>query len=94
MIQRFTKHTYSVYTDEQDEYGQLVNKEQQGEILMFLSLTKNQEKQNPLYQEASYLGLTYDNNINDKYVIDGHLKVLYVVKGRINQVFMKDENNS
>ena len=92
MIQKMRKYNYSKLTDKLDEYGQPIQDSVTGEVLMFISDTTQSPVQNPLYAESEYTGLCRDNTIDDKCTIeyeDKKLKVLYVVKGRYNQVFMK-----
>lgn len=92
MIQKMRKYNYSKLTDKLDEYGQPTQDSVTGEVLMFISVTKQSPVQNPLYAESEYTGLCRDNTIDEKCTIeyeDKKLKVLYVVKGRYNQIFMK-----
>lgn len=48
---------------------------------------------NPLYIDAEFTGITQNKEIDETYIINydnKKLKVLYVVKGRFNQVFMQE----
>jgi hypothetical protein len=85
------EYTYSVY-GALDDYGQPTLEEDKGVIKMAINITSQSVQNNIVYQNANYIGLTFDNDINDTYVInynDTRLKVLYVNKhGRYNQVFM------
>ena len=57
---------------------------------MAVSLLNTQLADNILYKDAQYLGITTEP-IDDKCVVlygEETLKVLYVVKGRYNQVYM------
>lgn len=91
MIQKMRKYSFIKYSPDLDEYGQPTLSEQTGEILMFISITKHSPIQNPLYVDSEYTGLTTEE-IDDSFIINYNgekLKVLYVVKGRYNQVFLK-----
>lgn len=82
--------------DEQDAYGQLSLDTELviNDVHMAIYLTSQSIQDNINYKNASYLGLTYNNDIKDTYVIkygDKLLKVLYVnPQGRLNQVFMSE----
>lgn len=73
-----------------DENGELVI---QGSTDMAIYLTSQSIQDNVNYKDCSYVGLTYDTNINDSLVIlygEELLKVQYVnAQGRLNQVFLK-----
>lgn len=78
---------------EEDGYGQpQLDEEPRGQVKMAIYTTSQSVQDNVLYENATYIGLTHDAEIDDKYVIlDGNerLKVLYVQpKGRFKQVFM------
>lgn len=78
---------------EKDEYGQpQMDETPKGQVKMAIYVTSQITQDNVLYENATYIGLTNDAGIDDKYVIlDGNerLKVLYVQpKGRFKQVFM------
>lgn len=89
-------YSYYKLNDEPDEYGQLtLNTNPQGTIKMNINIVSQSVVDNIKYNQASYIGLTSDRNINDKYVIqyneDEKLKVLYVnPKGKLLQVFLGD----
>lgn len=86
--------TYNYYTlGGNDEYGQQVKStEPVGTIKMAINISSQSTQDNINYKDCSYVGLTYDNKVNDTYIIEygeEKLKVLYVnTKGRLNQVFM------
>jgi hypothetical protein len=78
-----------------DEYGQpQLSEESQGTIKISIFPTSQVITDNIKYKEASYIGLTHNNSVNDSWVIEYgevKLKVLYVnPEGRLNQVFMKE----
>ncbi len=86
--------SYDFFTfGELDQYGQpTLSKEIQGAVRMSIFTTSQSIQDNILYSNASYMGLTHDKKVNDKYVIDYNgtkLKVLYVApQGRLRAVFM------
>lgn len=91
MQQRMKHYIYHIL-GELDEYGQPIENPTDYSILMFVSLTNDKDRDNPLYRDSSYVGLTLDNKIDDKCVVkinNQDYKVQYVVKGRYNQVFLK-----
>ena len=99
IIANMRNYPYYLYSDTPDEYGQSVlikdetgNPVTQGTVKLSINITSQAIQDNINYKQANYLGLTYDKNISDKYVIqygDEMLKVLYVnPNGRLNQVFM------
>ena len=76
-----------------NEYGQpQLSEEAQGTIKMAINITSQYIQDNIQYKNATYVGLTHDPDVNDKYVIqygNTKLKVLYVnASGRLTQVFM------
>ena len=76
-----------------NEYGQpQLSETAQGTIKMAINITSQYVQENIRYKGATYIGLTNDPDVNDKYVIqynDIKLKVLYVnASGRLTQVFM------
>ena len=78
---------------EMNDYGQpQLSEEPKGQVRMAIYTTSQSVQDNVLYENATYIGLTHDAEIDDKYVIldgDERLKVLYVQpKGRFKQVFM------
>ena len=92
MIQKYIPITYTAYTDELDEYGQPKVDNTEKECLMAISVTKHSPVDNPLYIDSEYTGITMDNNLNDKCIVNYNemkLKILYILKGRFNQVFMQ-----
>lgn len=77
-----------------DGYGQKqVSSEVVGSVKMAIYITSQSVQDNILYNGCSYMGLTFDKNIDDTYVIqygEEKLKVLYVnPNGRYRQVFME-----
>ena len=78
---------------ELDDYGQpTISEEPVGQVKMAIYTVSQSTQDNVLYENATYIGLTNNAEIDDKYVIlDGEerLKVLYVQpRGRYKQVFM------
>lgn len=81
---------------EQNAYGQaqLPAKDAtpSGIVKMAINTTSQSVQDNVHYKNATYIGLTQNNDINDTYIIqygNERLKVLYVQpKGRYKQVFM------
>ena len=86
---------YDYYTfGANNAYGQpQLSEAPQGTVTMAINVTSQSVQDNVNYQEATYMGLTYDT-LDDTYVIqygDKKLKVLYVnTQGRYNQVFMAE----
>ena len=84
-------YDYYIYS-ELDAYGIPTLSDKKGTVKMAINVLSKSVKDNALYSEASYIGLTSDTQINDKYVVafgDEKLKVLYVYPfGRLTQVFM------
>ena len=92
MIQKYIPITYTSYTDELDEYGQPKVDNTEKECLMAISVTKHSPADSPLYVDSEYTGITMDNELNDKCIVNYNnmkLKILYILKGRFNQVFMQ-----
>ena len=92
MIQKYIPITYTSYTDELDEYGQPKVDNTEKECLMAISVTKHSTVDSPLYIDSEYTGITMDNELNDKCIVNYNnmkLKILYILKGRFNQVFMQ-----
>lgn len=88
MQQLMRNYTYQKY-GEQNEYGQ-PTLGKGGTISMAISVISNTISDNVLYRDAQYIGLTKDA-LDDKCVINygtDKLKVLYVLHGRWNQVYM------
>lgn len=88
---QMTEYKYFVYKE--NEYGeQVIDILSSGTILMAINLVNKEVTDNILYTNANYIGLTLDNSITDKFVIEygkEKLKVLYVnPQGRYKQVFM------
>lgn len=88
---QMTEYKYFVYKE--NEYGeQVIDTSSSGTILMAIILVNKEVTDNILYTNANYIGLTLDNSITDKFVIEygkEKLKVLYVnPQGRYKQVFM------
>lgn len=88
---QMTEYKYFIYKE--NEYGEEVQSSSSaGTILMAINLVNKEVTDNILYTNANYIGLTLDNSITDKFVIEygkEKLKVLYVnPQGRYKQVFM------
>lgn len=89
MQQLMRNYTYQKY-GEQDAYGQSTLGDEKYQISMAISIISNQISDNVMYRDAQYIGLT-KGTLDDKCVVtygDDRLKVLYVVPGRYNQVYM------
>lgn len=81
-----------------DAYGQPTLSDQaQGQIQIAINITSQAIQDNINYKNANYIGLTFDKNIDDTYVIQygaSKLKVLYINPiGRYKQVFLTDYGN-
>lgn len=90
---QMAEYKYFVYKE--NEYGeQVIDTSSSGTILMAINLVNKEVADNILYTNANYIGLTLDNSITDKFVIEygkEKLKVLYVnPQGRYKQVFMAE----
>lgn len=88
MQQLMRNYTYKKY-GELDAYGQPTLGDG-GTISMAISIISNQISDNVMYRDAQYIGLT-KGKLDDKCVVtygNDKLKVLYVVPGRYNQVYM------
>lgn len=80
-----------------EEYGQETLPEEDveaaGQVKLSIFPTSTGTQDNILYANCSYIGLTYDAEIDDKYIIryEGkRLKVMYVQPvGRMRQVYMR-----
>lgn len=80
-----------------EEYGQEVlpdaAAEPIGQVKLSIYPTSTGTQENILYANCSYVGLTYDAEIDDKYIIQygkERLKVMYIQPiGRYKQVFLK-----
>lgn len=84
---------YKYFVCKENEYGeQVIDTSSSGTILMAINLVNKEVTDNILYTNANYIGLTLDNSIADKFIIEygkEKLKVLYVnPQGRYKQVFM------
>lgn len=93
------EYNYFLYDSEPDAYGQLTlikdadgEPAVQGTVRLSLSNTSTTVQQNINYKEATYIALTHNKDIDERYVIqygEQRLKVLYVVPtGRYRQVFL------
>lgn len=93
-------YTFYLYSDKPNNYGQqtLIQDEfgnplAQGFVTLAIYNTSQSVQDNINYKDCSYVGLTYDNSVNDSFVIqygDEKLKVQYVnPQGRLKQVFLK-----
>lgn len=84
---------YKYYPYKENSYGEaIIDEGSSGSILMAINLVNQSVSDNPLYTNATYIGLTYNKEISDKHVIqygNQKLKVLYVNPiGRYKQVYM------
>lgn len=87
------EYNYFLY-GEPNDYGQVtLSKLPVGKIKMSIHNTSTTTQANILYKDATYLGLTLNQDIDDAYVIQygsERLKVMYTLQqGRYRQVFMK-----
>lgn len=88
---------YNYFTiGERDAYGQATQSDEvKGFVKMSINIISQSITENINYKDATYLGLTFDKNIDDTYVIqydDVKLKVLYVNPiGRYKQVFLAEQ---
>jgi hypothetical protein len=78
-----------------DAYGQPTeSKKPDGTIKMAINISSQSITDNVKFKDCSYIGLTLDGNVNDKYIIhygDVKLKVLYVnPMGRYKQVYLAE----
>ena len=71
----------------------MVSEEPQGTVKMAININNQYMTDNILYSGCSYVGLTYDSEINDSYSIEygeEMLNVKYVnPQGRLRQVFLE-----
>lgn len=80
-----------------DEYGQEIMPTAEtnpaGQVKLSIYPTSTGTQDNILYANCAYVGLTYDAEIDDKYIIQygkERLKVMYCQPhGRFKQVFMR-----
>lgn len=76
----------------ENDYGQEAL-EPKGKVRMAINTTSVTIQDSVLYKDASYIGLTHSNLLDDKCFIEfgeEMLKVLYIIpRGRFNQVFLK-----
>lgn len=83
-----------------EEYGQEIladaDTEPMGKVKLSIYPTSTGTQENILYANCSYIGLTFDAEIDDKYIIQygkERLKVMYIQpNGRYKQVFLKRVN--
>lgn len=83
---------------EPDDYGQTIliknddgTPKIQGQVKLSVTNTSKSIQDNINYLNASYIALTHDKDISDRYVIqygNERLKVLYVTPTRFKQVFL------
>ena len=84
---------YKYYPYKENAYGEAILDEgSYGSILMAINLINQTVSDNPLYTDATYLGLTYNKEISDSNVVEydnQKLKVIYVNPiGKYTQVYM------
>ena len=88
---------YNYFTiGEVDAYGQATQStEIKGSVKMSINIISQAITDNINYKDATYIGLTFDKNIDDTYVIqydDVKLKVMYVnPQGRYTQVYLQEQ---
>lgn len=88
--------TYNYFTfGALDEYGQqTLSTEPVGTVKIAINILSQTATDNIKYKDANYIGLTFNNSVNDSFVIqygEEKLKVLYVNPiGRYKQVFLKE----
>lgn len=89
MQQLMRNYTYQKY-DGKDGYAQPILSDEKYIISMAISVISSQISDSAIYRDAQYIGLT-KCTLDDKCVITygaDKLKVLYVIPGRYNQVYM------
>ena len=78
------------------EHLQAADAKPEGKVKLSIFPISTGTQDNILYSNCSYIGLTFDAEIDDKYVIQygkERLKVMYIQpKGRFKQVFLKRVN--
>ena len=88
--------TYNYFTfGALDEYGQkTLSTEPIGTVKIAINTLSQNVADNINYKDSSYIGLTFNNSIDDSWAIaygETKLKVLYVnPMGRYKQVFLKE----
>ena len=87
------KYEYFAYSDSVNEYGENeLQTQSRGTVKMAINAISDSIVDNPLYKDATYIGLTFNFNLNDSNIIaygKEKLKVLYVKPfGRYNQVYL------
>ena len=91
-----TMRNYDYFTfGERNEYGQeTLSTEVQGKIKLAIYTLSNTIGANINYKDATYIALTHNKEINDRFVIqygEEKLKVLYTIPmGRYIQVFLAE----
>lgn len=88
------KCNYYVLNDIEDSYGQATVPNQPSGVIDISIHTSSIMNQDGIkYNDCAFIGLTLDDAVTDKYIIEyqgSNLKVLYVIPdGRYTQVFMK-----
>lgn len=78
-----------------NEYGQqTISQQPTGQVKAAIFTRSQSAQDNILYQDAQYLALTHDTNVDDTYIIEygkERLKVLYVAEtaqNRPRQIFL------
>ena len=84
---------YKYYPMKENEYGEaIIDEGSFGTILIAINLINQAISDNPLYTNATYIGITFNKEISDKHIVkygNQKLKVLYVNPiGRYKQVYM------
>lgn len=89
---RMTEYEYYLLGEDNGYGQQTISPDKQGTVQMSISSISQSVADDIRYSDSKYIGLTFDRNINDTYVIQYEqelLKVQYVNKdGRYTQVFM------
>lgn len=92
MIQQMRTYTYTKPSNTLDAYG-FYPQTTGGSVLMRINIkSSSYTVTNPIYNDVEYIGATYSNDITEGCQItygDMTLKVLYVIKGRVNQILMQ-----
>ena len=85
-------NSYGQHTIIKDDNGEPVV---QGTIKISISIANQSVNENITYKGANYVGITHDENINDKYVISYQgklLKVQYITDSRFRIAYLGDFN--
>lgn len=90
---RMKSYNYYLYGEYNDYGEKVLSDKPNGVIEIDITLRQQNTKESILYEGATYIGLTKDNQIDSSYIVDYNgqrLKVLYVNPfGRFYQVFFE-----